>query len=214
MMTFFLDIYKILYRYYGPQHWWPAESPFEVMISAMLVQNTNWNNVELALQQLSPYLEPKRLESLSVEQLATLIRSSGYYNVKAKRIRAFLTWLKTYDYDLEKIMQRDGVTLRNELLQINGIGAETADCILVYALEKPYFIVDNYTRRIFYRVGLDMPKHYDDFQQMVEAYLPKDVALYNEYHALLVEHGKRHCRKKPLCFSCPLAELCQKRLDD
>lgn len=212
-MGIFMEIFERLYKCYGPQYWWPADSPFEMMVGAILVQRTNWNHAKKALQRLKPWLDPQRLETLSMETLARIIRPAGFCNVKAQRIFSFLRWFHTYDYELDKVKAREGEDLRKELLQVKGIGRETADCILVYALEKPFFIVDAYTRRIFYRIGLDMPGPYDEFQLEVERKLPKDLKLYNEYHALLVEHGKRHCRKRPICVQCPLEEICQKRLE-
>lgn len=212
-MAIFMNIYNRLYKAYGPQNWWPADSPFEMMIGAILVQGTNWNNVEKAIQQLKPWLVPEKLETLSVEELARLIRPAGFYNVKARRIFSFLHWFKAYEFDLEKVKAHEGTCLRNELLRIYGIGKETADCILLYALDKPFFVVDAYTRRIFYRVGLDMPQAYDEFQQKVEGNIPRSLQVYNEYHALLVEHAKRHCRKKPICDGCPLAGICQRRIE-
>mgnify|MGYP001217436107 CR=1 FL=1 len=212
-MTIFMMIFDRLYLAYGPQGWWPADTPFEMMVGAILVQRTNWNNAEKAMQRLKPWLDPERLETLTVEQLAEIIRPSGFYNVKARRIFSLLQWFKTYDYKLENVKVREGRALREELLQIKGIGRETADCILVYALKKPFFIVDAYTRRIFYRFGLDMPASYDEFQRKIKKHIPEDVKLYNEYHALLVEHGKRHCRKIPICVHCPLEDLCLKRLE-
>lgn len=212
-MAIFMNIYNRLYKAYGPQNWWPADSPFEMMIGAILVQGTNWNNVEKAIQQLKPWLVPEKLETLSVEELARLIRPAGFYNVKARRIFSFLHWFKAYEFDLEKVKAHEGTCLRNELLRIYGIGKETADCILLYALDKPFFVVDAYTRRIFYRVGLDMPQAYDEFQQKVEGNIPRSLQVYNEYHALLVEHAKRHCRKKPICDGCPLARICHRRIE-
>lgn len=208
----YLLIYTKLFNRYGPQNWWPADTPFEMMIGAILVQNTNWRNVEKALEKMKPFLKPHLLEKLSTEQLARLIRSSGFYNIKAERIQHFLAWFKTYDYDVDRIKELDKERLRKELLNIKGIGPETADCILLYAFEKPVFVVDAYAKRIFYRIGYDMPNQYDAFRNHVEQNVPMDVELFNEFHALLVEHGKKHCRSIPICNSCPLFDICQKRL--
>ncbi|MBY6271226.1 MAG: endonuclease [Bacillaceae bacterium] len=204
-------IYRKLYGHYGPQNWWPADTPFEMMIGAILVQNTSWRNVEKAINRLKPFLEPRKLDDLPEEKIAELIRPSGYYNIKARRIRSFLSWFKTYAYDLDRIKEREKAALREELLNVKGIGPETADAILVYAFEKPVFIVDAYARRIFHRIGYDMPASYDRFQRQVEAQFPPDAKIFNEFHALLVEHGKTHCRTVPLCGGCPLADICQKR---
>ncbi|GHH98437.1 endonuclease III domain-containing protein [Neobacillus kokaensis] len=204
----FLKIFNKLYEYYGPQGWWPAESAFEMMIGAILVQNTSWRNVEKALTNLKPFLEPEKLEKISGEELAELIRPSGFFNIKAKRIKSYMEWFKTYDYDIQQIKKIDRVTIREELLSIKGIGPETAGVILLYAFDFPTFIADAYARRIFYRLGYDMPDSYDDFRMLFEAVLPKELMLYNEYHALLVEHAKEHCRKTPVCVGCPLFGNC------
>ncbi|MCJ7841975.1 endonuclease III domain-containing protein [Lederbergia sp. NSJ-179] len=201
-------IYERLYQHYGPQNWWPAETPFEMLIGAILVQNTSWRNVEKALVQLKPFLDPKTIERLPEAELAQLIKSSVFFNIKAKRIKAFIQWFNTYEYDIEKIKKIDKKTLRGELLNIHGIGRETADVMLLYAFHKPIFVVDAYARRIFTRIGNDVPASYDFFRKQVENELPADLILLQEYHALLVEHGKIHCKTKPLCVECPLNDLC------
>ncbi|UOQ92120.1 endonuclease III domain-containing protein [Halobacillus shinanisalinarum] len=206
-------IYNRLFEHYGPQGWWPAETRFEMMIGSILVQNTSWRNVEKALLKVKTYLEPEAIENLPLDELAQLIRSSGFFNIKAKRIKAYLEWFKIYDYDVDKIKKLERGSLRKELLAISGIGRETADVMLLYAFEKPIFVVDAYARRIFYRFGLDMPKSYDAFRQQVEAELPKELRLFDEFHALLVEHAKEHCRSTPMCNQCPLVDRCAKRLD-
>ncbi|MED4203461.1 endonuclease III domain-containing protein [Neobacillus mesonae] len=211
-MQDFLKIYNKLFTYYGPQGWWPAETTFEMMIGAILVQNTSWRNVEKALINLMPFLKPYVIEKISVEELAELIRPSGFFNIKAKRIKSYMEWFKTYEYDIQQVKKIDRVKLRGELLSIKGIGPETADVIQLYAFDIPIFIVDAYARRIFYRLGYDMPDTYDDFRMQIEVELPRDLMLYNEYHALLVEHSKVHCRKTPICGGCPLLEVCEQRL--
>lgn len=212
-MTYdYQSIYDKLYQHYGPQGWWPAETPFEMMIGAILVQNTNWTNVEKAIVKLKPYLEPELIEKLTIEELAELIRSSGFFNIKAKRIKAFLEWFKTYDYDIEKIKLMGKRELRNELLNIKGIGRETADVMLLYAFNKPIFVVDAYAKRILDRLGYNMPDSYDAFRKQVEKELPSDLTLYNEFHALLVEHAKQFCRKAPTCNGCPLFDSCKQKL--
>ncbi|AZU61295.1 endonuclease III domain-containing protein [Neobacillus mesonae] len=211
-MQDFLKIYNKLFTYYGPQGWWPAETTFEMMIGAILVQNTSWRNVEKALINLKPFLKPYVIEKISVEELAELIRPSGFFNIKAKRIKSYMDWFKTYEYDIQQVKKIDRVKLRGELLSIKGIGPETADVIQLYAFDIPIFIVDAYARRIFYRLGYDMPDTYDDFRRQVEVELPRDLVLFNEYHALLVEHSKVHCKKTPICGGCPLLEVCERRL--
>ncbi|WP_010650313.1 endonuclease III domain-containing protein [Oceanobacillus massiliensis] len=213
MQQNFQSIYEKLYEYYGPQNWWPADSPFEMMIGSILVQNTNWKNVDKALLQLRPYLRPELIEELSIDELAQLIRSSGYFNIKAKRIKAFMNWFKRYHYNIEEIKKMDSNQLRYELLKVNGIGKETADVMLLYAFDKPIFVVDAYARRIFYRIGYDMPTAYDGFRLDVEKQLPSHLQQYNEYHALLVEHAKVHCKSSPICKGCPLHSICDQRLE-
>lgn len=208
----YIKIYKKLYDYYGPQNWWPADTPFEVIISAILVQNTNWNNVELSLEKLKPNLTPEKLERLTEEKLAQLIRSSGYYNVKAKRIKAFLSWFKTYDYQFSNVEKDHVEKLRQELLNIHGIGQETADVILLYVFNVPVFIADSYARRIFNRIGMNVPSTYDGLRERVEENFPSDSYLLNEYHALLVMHGKTYCKKTPICNQCPIRDICERRL--
>lgn len=207
----FYEMYQTLYSHYGPQHWWPAENVFEMMIGAILVQNTNWRNVDKALEQLKPNLTPEQMDSLSLDELAELIRPSGFYNVKAKRIKSFLSWLKTYDYQIERLRDLNPQQLREQLLMINGIGKETADSILLYAFDLPIFIVDNYARRLFFRFGYDMPKDYELFRKIVEQALPDNSYIYNEFHALIVIHSKMHCRAKPICRTCPLVKTCKQR---
>ena len=209
-----LTIFEKLYAAYGPQHWWPAETPLEMMIGAILVQNTNWRNVEKAISRLKPYLTPETLNALSPEELAVLIRPSGFYRLKSKRIKALLEWLETYDFQIEQLKRMEQSELREQLLSVNGVGKETADSILVYAFEKRVFIVDAYTRRIFYRIGIDLPGHYDVFREEVGKLLPQDIQIYNEFHALLVKHAKTFCKKKPLCGNCPLKDLCKQRTDN
>lgn len=206
-------IFETLYRHYGPQNWWPADTPFEMMIGSILVQNTNWRNAEKALTKLSPFLEPEMIDRLPIEELAELIRSSGFFNIKAKRIKSFIDWFKTYHYDIEEIKKLNRQELRRELLSIKGVGKETADVMLLYAFDKPIFVADAYARRIFHRLGYDIPTSYDGLRERVEERLPNDLVLYNEFHALLVEHAKQFCRTKPICDGCPLFDSCDQRLD-
>ncbi len=213
MMHNSLQIYNKLFNSYGPQGWWPAETPLEMMIGAILVQNTNWRNVDKALSNLKPYLNAESIEKLSTQDLAELIRPSGYYNMKAHRIKSYLEWFKMYDYNIDLVKKIEKQQLRSKLLNIHGIGHETADVILLYAFDKPIFVVDAYARRIFYRLGYDMPKSYDAFRNQVEKKFPMNLKLYNEFHALLVEHAKRYCKTNPVCPECPLLEICMRRYD-
>ena len=208
------QIYYILLKEYVPRHWWPAQTPFEMMVGAILTQNTTWTNVEKAMNNFGEYLSPEYISSIPKEELAQIIRSSGYYNQKALKLKGLTKWFEKYSYDISKAMEVDGQVLRSELLAVKGVGRETADSILTYALNKPFFVVDMYTKRILYRLGYKIPKTYDDLQLEIEQSLPKELYLYNEFHALIVEHAKRYCKKSPDCKGCPLESLCQKRISD
>jgi len=196
---------------FGPRQWWPGETPFEVVIGAILTQNTNWSNVEKAIKNLKTAgkLSPEGIYGLSTTELAVLIKPSGFFNVKAKRVKAFINWLfSKYDGNLSKMFARDLQTLRSELLSVKGIGPETADSILLYAGNMPTFVVDAYTHRIFSRHEL-IPEEstYDDMKSFFEENLPKDVQLFNEYHALLVNIGKMFCKPRKVCEPCPLKDI-------
>jgi len=204
-------IYDSLLDRFGHQHWWPGETPFEIIVGAILTQNTNWTNVEKALNNLKAVkaLDPQVLYHMPPEDLAEHIRPAGYFRVKTKRLRNFLAWLfGACNGQLDNMAQRCTVDLREEILAINGIGPETADSILLYALDRPVFVVDAYTARIAVRHGLiEAPFGYDDLQALFQSNCPEDVQLFNEYHALLVRAGKENCRPKPLCETCPLNPL-------
>jgi endonuclease-3 related protein len=203
-----LEIYNKLYSFYGPQHWWPGDSPFEVAVGAILTQNTNWTNVEKAISNLrtARLLNARALHRLPAAELALLIRPSGYFNIKAGRLKAFLAFILTeYGGSMKKMEKSDTASLRLELLDVPGIGPETADSILLYALDKPVFVIDAYTRRVMSRHGiLDHGASYDEYQRMFHELLGKDLRLFNEYHALLVMVGKDYCKPKPRCKKCPL----------
>lgn len=207
-----LYIYELLLGAFGPQGWWPAESPFEVCVGAILTQNTNWLNVEKAIKNLKErdLLDPKSLYKLPFEELAELIRPCGYYNVKARRLKNFLTFLiKEYGGDLSKMAEEETQTLRNKLLAIKGLGPETVDSILLYAFERPVFVVDAYTYRILSRHRL-VPEEidYESLRSFFETQLPQEVPLFKEYHALIVACGKNFCKKShPRCDSCPLRDI-------
>ncbi|MBI1924311.1 endonuclease III domain-containing protein [Candidatus Poribacteria bacterium] len=207
-----LKLYEYLYAEYGAQNWWPAETPFEVSIGAILVQSTAWENVVKAINNLkaADFLTPERLGEIPQTELETLIRPSGYYRVKAKKIRAFLEHLRAHHQNrLASLFARETWALRKELLSIYGIGEETADSILLYAAEKPIFVVDAYTHRLFTRLGWVNGKyHYDRLQSIFISSLPPDVQFFNEYHALIVRHGKETCRKRPRCEGCVLRQHC------
>lgn len=210
MKKVLLDIYKRLYKAFGPQAWWPGETPFEVIVGAILTQNTAWSNVKKAINNLKSHnlLSPKALSRSKTSTIAKLIKPSGYYNIKAQRLRNFLNFLgREYKEDLTKLLNADAdiECLRGEFLKIKGIGPETADSILLYAANKPVFVIDAYTRRIFSRHKLINEKAtYDELQRLFMSNLPKDTRLYNEYHALIVKVGKEFCKKDPKCHLCPL----------
>ncbi|MDD4146704.1 MAG: endonuclease III domain-containing protein [Clostridia bacterium] len=206
-----MGIYNLLLTAYGPRKWWPAQTAFEMMVGAILTQNTTWNNVNKAIANFEDKLVPEFIETVPLEELAEIIRPSGFYNQKANSLKALTEWFKKYAYDLQKVKKVDGEILREELLAVKGIGRETADSILTYALDKPFFIIDTYTRRILSRLGYELPKTYDQVRLKIEANIPKDLYIYNEFHALLVEHAKRYCKKKPLCAECPLYFTCEAR---
>ncbi len=206
------EIYQRLYEHFGPQNWWPAETPFEVCVGAILTQNTNWKNVEKAIKNLKErnLLEPLSLHRLPLESLYELLKPCGYFRVKAKRLKRFVDYLvERYQGRLELLKDRDPEELRRELLEIKGIGPETADSILLYALEKPVFVVDAYTKRILLRHGLCSEEAtYEEVKEVFEKALPRDPKLFNEYHALLVACGKTYCKPRaPRCKECPLGTL-------
>jgi endonuclease-3 related protein len=212
MILMMMSIYDRLLAAFGPQHWWPGEAPFEVIVGAVLVQNTSWKNVERAITNLreAGVMQPRSLYELDEKDLAELIRPAGYFQVKARRLRNLLKLIvELYDGSLEAMFRVDRSILRRELLGVSGIGPETADAILLYAGGMPAFVVDTYTHRILARHGwIGYDADYHQLQQHFEASLPQDAALYNEYHALLVRLGKEFCRKAaPKCDTCPLASM-------
>jgi endonuclease-3 related protein len=207
-----LDAYNRLYAAYGPQHWWPGDSPFEIIVGAILTQSAAWTNVEKAIANLkvAGALAPDALLALSERELAQLTRPSGYFNAKARKLKAFIEMLNArFDGDLQRLLRTPPSELRALLLATNGIGPETADAITLYAAGQPAFVIDAYTRRTFSRLGfVPDANSYDDWQRLFTDALPPDTALFNEYHALIVRHGKDVCRKKPLCAECPLLDVC------
>lgn len=202
------EVYNLLYKRYGPRHWWPADNAFEVIVGAILTQNTNWANVERAIFKLKKerLLNPAAIYSLNLKRLARLIRPCGYYNIKAKRLKNFIAYLfSKYSGRLAIMSRRPTWLLRKEMLSVKGVGPETADSIILYALGKPVFVVDAYTRRIMNCQGaIRSDSSYDEIQSVFMKNLPKDVKLFNEYHALLVEHAKRVCKATPDCQGCIL----------
>ena len=207
-----LKIYKSLYDYFGPLNWWPGDTPFEIMVGAILTQNTSWSNVEKAINNLKKeyLLEPQNLYHINQEELAQLIKPSGYFNIKAQRLKNFIAFfVEEFDGSVKKMFSGDGEELRRKLLKVNGIGPETADSILLYAGEKPFFVVDAYTKRIFSRHRLiSEDASYHQIQEFFIRNLDSDVELFNEFHAQIVMLGKTICTSKnPDCSKCPIAYL-------
>lgn len=207
-----MEIYGLLMEAHGPQGWWPAEGDFEMVVGAILTQSTAWVNVERAIARLraAGALDPRSIEELPVSELAELIRPSGYFNVKARKLRSFCLHLRErHGGRLESLFHVKLPDLRRELLSIWGVGEETADSIILYGARQPIFVVDAYTRRLFARLGLARPDApYGELQRLFMDALPPSVPLFQEYHALIVAHGKSPCRKAPACASCTLLPLC------
>ncbi len=205
-------IYQELFARYGPQHWWPADEPFEVMVGAVLTQSAAWTNVEKAIANLKQagVLSPRSLREIPSNELARLVYSSGYYNAKASKLKALVQYLgDRYQDNLLEMFTQDAPGLREELLAVHGVGEETADSILLYAAAKPVFVVDAYTRRELFRIGLCSERDsYRTLQSLFMENLSPDTQLFNEFHALIVRHGKEICRKRPLCGRCCLLKLC------
>lgn len=203
-------VYRDLHAAYGPQAWWPAETPFEVMVGAVLTQNTAWSNVEKALANLKAgkALTPEAIVRAHPRRLAAWLRPSGYFNVKARRLRALCAWLLQHG-GVDALAAWPTDELREGLLAVTGVGPETADDILLYAFQRPVFVIDAYTRRMFARLGVIAgDESYEALRLRFQRALPPDVALYNEYHALIVRHGKDFCRKRPRCEVCVLRTYC------
>jgi endonuclease III related protein len=203
------EYFNVLLRSSGPQDWWPGRTRFEIIVGAILTQNTSWTNVERAIQSLrrERLLTPTAMLSTSTNRLASLIRSSGYFRQKARKLKEFVAFLQTqYGGSLSKLFRTPTTVLREQLLGVHGIGPETADSILLYAGNHPVFVVDAYTRRVMERHGLVQEKNtYEGIRGLFERSLPVDVKLFNEFHALIVHVGKNFCRpKSPVCSACPL----------
>lgn len=203
-------VFSDLHKHYGDQNWWPADTEFEVMIGAILAQNTQWENVETAISTLKEHqaLSAEAIVNSPTEALAHWIRPAGYYNIKAEYLQIFCQWFLEQG-GIETLRTRNTDDLREELLTLKGIGPETADDILLYALERPVFVIDEYTRRLFFRLGMiNGNERYDELKHVIELTLQWDVEIFNEYHALIVKHSKEHCRKDPICEGCPLDSIC------
>jgi endonuclease-3 related protein len=207
-----LKIYEELYGTFGPQHWWPGDTPFEVAVGAILTQNTSWSNVERAIINLKKekLLNARRIYGLDKGRLARLIRPAGYFNVKAERLKSFVRFLmKQYGGSMKKMMKEDINSIREELLGVHGVGPETADSIILYALDKSVFVIDAYTKRVLSRHGIgQQDESYERFQKLFHDAFDADdsqTQLFNEFHALFVAVGKTYCKpREPLCDKCPL----------
>lgn len=209
------EVYRRLFEAFGPQHWWPGDTAFEMIVGAILTQNTSWANVERAIHNLreADLLDPRALYEVPVEELEDLIQPAGYFRIKARRLRSLIEFLvDRYDGSLDAMFQTPLPELREALLGVHGVGPETADSILLYAGHLPSFVVDTYTHRIFSRHGwIDFEADYHQIKDYIEGELPQDVPLYNEFHALLVRLGKDYCHKsKPKCSECPLRKFLPK----
>lgn len=240
------QVYEILLNKYGPQGWWPllesyggldegrggfncayhkknytipctSHQYFEIIIGAILTQNTAWKNVEKALKNMNGrrVINPATIMIIPEHELAELIRPSGYFNQKAQRLKIVSKFFfDSCQFDFKKLIKQDPIELRKQLLSVNGIGPETADSIMLYAFHKPFFVVDTYTRRIFFRLGLllgkdENEKTYEEIQSMFHDNLPREEVIFNEFHALIVELAKNNCKKEPVCKDCPLSQLCE-----
>jgi endonuclease-3 related protein len=206
-----MTIYNLLFTAYGPQNWWPAETELEMMIGAILTQNTSWSNVEKAIQNLKTgnLLSIEALSDIPAPTLAEHLRPAGYFNIKAKRLKNLIAFIQEkYAGDLNGLFSRDTDTIRMELLSVRGIGLETADSMILYGAGRALFVVDTYTHRILSRHNLiGEEAGYYDLQTMFMDNLPHDADLFKEFHALIVKTGKDYCRKKPLCPDCPLEHV-------
>ena len=201
-------IYELLNDRYGNLGWWPGDSPYEIMVGAVLTQNTNWNNIEKAIANFKGKLSPEFVENISYDELIDIIRPAGFFNQKAGYLKAVTEWFKRFGYSEETVKRGELVDLRKELLAVKGVGRETADSILLYAFGFPTFVIDAYTNRLLTRVGFEVPKKYDEVKALFEGVLPRDEALYNNYHACIVINAKEHCKAKPVCAGCPLEMVC------
>ncbi|PPD58114.1 endonuclease III domain-containing protein [Dehalogenimonas etheniformans] len=206
-----IGIHNKLLACYGVQHWWPGETPFEIMVGAILTQSAAWGNVEKAITNLKSAgkLSPSAIRDMPMVDLAKMVYPSGYYNAKARKLKALAEWLGKYKDDLSRLDRSPTVDLRQELLEIYGVGPETSDAILLYVFKRPVFVIDAYTRRLFRRLGVEPPvDNYDGWQALFMDNLPHEFELFAEYHALIVKHGKDICRKSPQCTECCLSNEC------
>ena len=206
-----MGIHGRLLERYGDPHWWPGETPYEVIVGAILTQNTAWGNVEKAIKNFAGRLSPEYVAGLELTALAEIIRPAGFFNQKARYLQTVTSWFGQYGYCVESVQALPMEQIRKELLSLKGVGKETADSILLYAFGFPTFVVDAYTVRLVERLPLPVDKDYDSVKAFFEKHLVCDAGLYNIYHALIVINGNTHCRKKPYCSNCPLEDICEQK---
>lgn len=205
-----LAIYDKLFARYGDLNWWPAKTPYEVIVGAILTQNTAWINVEKAISNFGDNLNPEMITNAHINELVEIIRPAGFFNQKANYLKAITSWFAHYDFCIQSVKQKALDDVRSELLSVKGVGQETADSILLYAFEYPTFVVDAYTMRLCDRFSIDAGKGYSAVKAFFELNLPRDVEVYNNFHALIVINSKEHCRKKLSCEGCPLDGCCKR----
>lgn len=203
-------LYKQLLSHYGEPDWWPADTPYEVIVGAVLTQNTAWTNVEAALRNLEEALCPERIAAMDYASLEKRIRPAGFFRQKARYLKAVTEWYSLHSYRPDFVKKQPLVEVRKELLRVHGVGPETADSILLYAFGFPTFVVDAYTVRLCERLPLEVGSSYASVKAFFETALPADADLFNRLHALIVIHGKEHCRKRPVCDGCPLSTDCRR----
>jgi len=204
------ELYDSLLAYYGNLNWWPAKTPYEVIVGAVLTQNTAWSNVEKAIANFGGNLSPEFAAKSEVSDLAEIIKPAGFFNQKAAYLKNVTTWFARYNFDVSTVKKEPFDKLRTELLSLKGVGPETADSILLYAFDFPTFVVDAYTVRLCERYPLDAGKGYCAVKAYFEKQLPQNTEVYNNFHAMIVINGKDHCRKRPVCDNCPLVKTCSK----
>jgi len=205
------EIYETFLKHYGDPKWWPAKNPYEMIVGAILTQNTNWSNVEKAILNFGDKLSPEFIMETEIETLTEIIKPAGFFNQKARYLKSVTEWFEKYDFEVEKVRENDLYKIRRELLSVDGVGKETADDILLYAFGFPTFVVDAYTKRLLSRLKVELEDYnYDEIKKYFEINLPKDVQIYNNFHALIVINAKNHCKKIPSCGGCPLDSMCGK----
>ncbi|MDR2156252.1 MAG: endonuclease [Clostridiales Family XIII bacterium] len=201
-------IYETLLAHYGELHWWPARTPYEVMVGAVLTQNTAWGNVGKAIANFGENLSPEKVSDADFAELTEMIRPAGFFNRKARCLKAVTAWYAEYGCDVSNVQKEPFAKLRAELLSVKGVGRETADSILLYAFGFPTFVVDAYTLRLCGRYPIEAGESYEAVKSYFEGNLVRNEKICNSFHALIVTNAKEHCRKKPVCGDCPLAETC------